>query len=761
MVNGFMKNYNLALFFAIATAFVSCQEKVLEIDIEPVPMTFSASIDDASSDTPETRTALSDQNAATEQQNAQWKVQWSSTDAISIFDVNLYPQKDARFDLKQSVTRDVNNGTLEVTSYDFVGSVQESQYGYYGLYPYQDCSGDDNFGLNCSSAGNDFVKLCWAGYNQNATIGSFDPDKAFLFAYTPATGNVLSFKQVFAFIKISVTFPLQAIQFRGYSDKEHKNISPLAAHTIELLMDEDGNPVIRNPKQTAHHDDGNIDLKKNTETILGTQNSTLFPGTYLVAVMPQVLEGGLEIDFKGIDSPTHVDDQKKSTTKQVTLTRGKVLDLGSFSTDDFITNGNWNGSGTAADPYQITSVAQWNLMAERVNGKQAETYRNKHYKLMNDIDCKGAILSSVGTWKNKTFEGVFDGNGRTISNYVAGRANFGSGLFGYIKNATVKNLTVKPAGILEFEDISYGWQYSPLIAESRTSGSNWVIIDNCHVLAPDSPITLPFSGEDVFCGGILGASRGNVKITNCTNAMDLTVVSNVLTARIVTEGIVGGIVGGMWLYDDDNYCIIDRCKNTGNVTLKTNGEGYAGGIIGCDIDDDLEDVTLRLTNCMNTGNVYLNHGNDQDSYFMDAYAGGIVGFHDSDGDSGNGDPYIYNCLNTGNVHACQADSFSGGILGYCYDNDTKVYNCANTGEVTAGHSPQRGSICGSEDGTYYYCHWSNDLSYMLDAKNGGTECSKMTVIDAPTMNGKLDKIPTSGYSYLSWSESGSSLTLVF
>lgn len=748
-----MKNHKLSLSLLLITALVSCQEKGIEPDERQqiVPMSFAASVEAQPTDSPATRTSIIENNT----------VQWNSTDAISIFDVNVKPKQDARFDLKKSFVQDDETGEFEITSYDFVGNGQESEIGYYGLYPYQDCSSDDEYGLFIDTRNGNYLNVIWAGYHQNATIGTFDPEKALLLAYTPAEQNSLNFKQVFAFIKITVTFPLREIDIRGYSDASHNNMSTLAAHSIELLMDENDNPVIRNPKQTKHDNDGSIVFKKNTETILATENSTLFPGTYLIAVIPQTLGGGLEIEFKGIESSQSIADQIKSTTKTVTLERGRILDMGSFSTESFIKVGEWEGDGTAGNPYQITSVEQWNLLAERVNGSSSDKYKSKCYKLMNDINCGGKVLSPIGMWYKSAFEGVLDGDGKTISNYVAGRAYYGTGLFGYIKNATIRNLSVRPAGMLDYEDICHSWTYSPLVAESGTDDEDkWVILDNCHVLRPDTSFSLHFSSEDVFCGSILGISRGNLKILNCTNEMDLTVTSQTMSASTVAEGAVGGIIGGMWLYDDDNFCVIDRCSNTGNISLNTNAEGYAGGIIGCDIDDDFEDVTLRLTNCMNTGNVYVNYGYNQNETFMDAYAGGIVGYHNSDGDSGNGDPFIYNCLNTGNVYACQADSYSGGILGYCYDDDTDVYNCANTGKVTAGNSPKRGGICGSDDGTYFYCHWSCDLSYMLDGENGGTGCSKMTSIDAATMNGKLTNIPSSSVTYVNWSGEGQTLHLV-
>ena len=79
----------------------------------------------------------------------------------------------------------------------------------------------------------------------------------------------------------------------------------------------------------------------------------------------------------------------------------------------------WNGSGTEADPYQISSTADWNTPADNVNNG-SQTYSGKYFILMADITVTETISSGtpakmVGTSDSKSFQGTFDGNGHTIT----------------------------------------------------------------------------------------------------------------------------------------------------------------------------------------------------------------------------------------------------------------------------------------------------------------------------------------------------------
>ena len=90
------------------------------------------------------------------------------------------------------------------------------------------------------------------------------------------------------------------------------------------------------------------------------------------------------------------------------------------------------GSGTAADPYQITTAAELQSMNNNLAA---------HYKLMNNIDLNGVTWTPIGT-SSAGFFGVFDGNGKTISNLQISSTTQSTGFFGGITSgAVVKDVT--------------------------------------------------------------------------------------------------------------------------------------------------------------------------------------------------------------------------------------------------------------------------------------------------------------------------------
>jgi hypothetical protein len=67
----------------------------------------------------------------------------------------------------------------------------------------------------------------------------------------------------------------------------------------------------------------------------------------------------------------------------------------------------------------------------------------KHYILTDNISCGGSNLATAGLF-NKTFSGILDGNGKTLSHFDIDVIDSGTqefvGLFGKLQGATIKNL---------------------------------------------------------------------------------------------------------------------------------------------------------------------------------------------------------------------------------------------------------------------------------------------------------------------------------
>lgn len=198
-----------------------------------------------------------------------------------------------------------------------------------------------------------------------------------------------------------------------------------------------------------------------------------------------------------------------------------------------------DGKGTKEEPYLISTAADLAYLANKVN-TQTSAPAYEYYKLTNNINLAYTEWVPIGIYgnENQYFYGSFDGNGYTISDLYITNENQGYvGLFGYVKDSEIKNLTVtgaiesisssntlKIGGIISYADnsklvglsskyfnigsIATGTaDYSSVGAVAgKTIGG---IIDNCE--SYNSNINLK-SGK--FISGMIAGYCGS-DITNC------------------------------------------------------------------------------------------------------------------------------------------------------------------------------------------------------------------------------------------------------
>ncbi len=263
------------------------------------------------------------------------------------------------------------------------------------------------------------------------------------------------------------------------------------------------------------------------------------------------------------------------------------------------------------------------------------------YILMADINMADATLDlaqqPIG-YSNKHacyFSGTFDGNDYAIDGIDITSANQWSGLFGYVLNSTIKDLTV------------YGSIESTYAkATARTGGACGVI---GHINGK-STVSRIFNCADISAvgtaGGIVGyafrngTTQGNVVITDCQNYAPITStpatndaaatggivgVANTNTFNIEIIGCnnygyisgrryVGGILGGSnheGSVTPATYITIDQCTNDGTVTTKTTD---VGGIVGMGWN-------IEVSDCLNRGEIQ----NTRTATTGGAESGGIAG----------------------------------------------------------------------------------------------------------------------------------------
>ena len=135
------------------------------------------------------------------------------------------------------------------------------------------------------------------------------------------------------------------------------------------------------------------------------------------------------------------------------------------------------GSGTAADPYRISSVADWNIFAANVNaGVDAAAC----YRLGADI---GSVSTTVGT-DGHPFSGVFDGGSNTLTVALSG-TDICIAPFSRISGATISNLVVTGT-------VAGGMHCSGLVGAVDGGAAN--LVEGCEVAAAISCSRTHFGG---------------------------------------------------------------------------------------------------------------------------------------------------------------------------------------------------------------------------------------------------------------------------
>lgn len=306
------------------------------------------------------------------------------------------------------------------------------------------------------------------------------------------------------------------------------------------------------------------------------------------------------------------------------------------------------GDGSSESPFLIATAEELKWYANYVNGESGDNvvHTTACAQLVNNIDLSTVCGEGKGNWtpiakygiykydSEYHFDGVFDGNGHTISNlYINDENGSKLGLFGYIKPtassapASVKNLKMYNVQIV-------GREY---IAAVSGSGSG-VTFENIEVISGS------IAGTSIISG--ISSCVGNAK--NCINRADVT------ASRMYAAGII-----------DYNIGKVSNCSNYGKITA---GTGLAGGIVS------RGDRFAKLTDCANYGDIEITQpvGND-------CGVGGLLGY-----------PWyveISNCANFGNIYLKAQSELVGVIVGKGLLVKASGI-LANTGNIYVGGTAQ-------------------------------------------------------------------------
>ncbi|WP_128223211.1 GLUG motif-containing protein [Halobacteriaceae archaeon SHR40] len=334
--------------------------------------------------------------------------------------------------------------------------------------------------------------------------------------------------------------------------------------------------------------------------------------------------------------------------------------------DDSVTS--LAGAGTATDPYQITTAADLQAMADDLDA---------HYVLASDVDASetaawngGRGFVPVGTDTDR-FRGSFDGNGYTISGLTIDRpATDKVGLFGVVVHAVVADVRFENASIVgrndagtlvgegEMSTVTDVAVAGTVTGADRVGGVVGHLESYSQVVDTSAAVTV--RGEDRV-GGLVGRAGESNLVRNAS-----------ASGSVTGELSVGGLVGANW-----RASVVIDATATGDVT----GVASVGGLVGENIGSGQPATDIAFRNAV------VMRSSATGDVTGGRLAGGLVGE--------NRQGTVIDSSATGEVVATRDIARAGGLVGNSYSG--LVTGSVATGRVTApGSSAIAGGLVGEQ-----------------------------------------------------------------
>ena len=356
----------------------------------------------------------------------------------------------------------------------------------------------------------------------------------------------------------------------------------------------------------------------------------------------------------------------------------------------------------------ITLYARWELYSYIYTVEQLENISlDGAYILATDIDLQGVEWEPIG--KQEAFVGYFNGNGKSISNFIITSRD--AGFFAY-NSGTIENVRLE-----DFDIKSYSGRYCAGGIVAYNDG----LLANCYA---NGRVV-----SDNYVGGLVGINRGEIYLcssTCSTNGNNVGGVAGYNEGVIVncyaTTGLVGyndgkisncysgglaksGInMGGLVAYNTENGEIFDSyasaytptyygrsgidkfirygigglvgynkgrissCYSTGDITIYlsiNDSEANIGGLVGYNEEGEISDCYSIVEG------VYANFDGD-DNWGAGINVGGLVGRNTG---------RIIRCYATGSAYTNKAmECSAGGLVG---DNEGSIHYSYALGSALA------------------------------------------------------------------------------
>jgi hypothetical protein len=375
------------------------------------------------------------------------------------------------------------------------------------------------------------------------------------------------------------------------------------------------------------------------------------------------------------------------------------------------------GSGTADDPYVISTAAELQAMEDDLDA---------HYELGADIDAAetvdwngGAGFDPVGPNTSTEFTGSLDGNGHSISELTIDRPETDYvGLFGVMNRSDVRDVTLTNATVTgeastgSVAGTIYGGTVSGVTASVTVEGSDRVggLVGATDNKFKSEPVTI--TGASVS-GAVAGNTSGGVV---GRNGFDSTISDTDATADVTGNATVGGLVGA-------NRGEIERVTASGTVDATG---GYVGGLVGSNRSPGGRIMTATATGDVNgtdgVGGLVGANAPSQDGTLAVienvSASGSVDGQNRTGGLAGSNDGKIRVATASGDVNGI---TYVGGLVGRnggLFDDPT-IQNSKATGAVTGTEFV--GGLVGTNtiNGVVRLSFATGAVSSSLDGVDGG------------------------------------------
>ncbi len=294
--------------------------------------------------------------------------------------------------------------------------------------------------------------------------------------------------------------------------------------------------------------------------------------------------------------------------------------------------------------------------------------------LQDDIvlDATNTPLNAIGT-SETPFSGVFDGNGKVITikgadYYVEGdtlpegkeigdikteRTVFNQaayqGIFGFAKNATIKNIKIVCEDLFFDFDFATGAEsISEYFAGVLLAYGENVTVENCEIEGTIYSSSNNVETKITF-GGMAGVLAGASKVKNSGTYVDLNFnydLTNIYTNRI------GGLAGLMLDSSSLNFCVGYNSIFSKNISASVPMTTYQGGLVG-NVNGNLVTMFNNVVTCEIATEKKI-----EDSVYSGAVVGGITKL-----DSGN----IASCGYHATVNGTEVTNFFGNSGEFTYN----------------------------------------------------------------------------------------------